>query len=115
VGSLEGVSNVRNIDIEVEVGTGIVIKATKAGTFRGKVKQADGTYSVLTLEVKYLPGLQNNLFSITTAIRNGASLSNDENIIVLQKNGVHIRFDRKTSGGDGPTMGAMIIFRQKNH
>jgi hypothetical protein len=108
VGTLKGVTNIRDADIDVEIGTGTCIKATKAGFFQGKVKQVDGSMSVLTLEVKYLPGLQNNLFSITTAIKNGALLKNEGNVIVLSKNNVDIRFDRKSSGGDGPTMAVVI-------
>ncbi len=108
VGTLDGVTNIRDVNVEVEIGTGTCIRATKAGTFRGKVKQSDGSMAVLKLEVKYLPGLQNNLFSITTAIKNGASLKNEGSVIVLTKNDVDICFDRKTSGGDGPTMAAVI-------
>lgn len=108
VNSTYGLIDVEDIDVNVEMGDGKIVKATKKGIFRGKVVQVDGSTTTVKLEVKYLSQLKTNLFSITTAMKNGAKLSNEGDKIILSKNGISVRFDRKASGGDGATMGAII-------
>jgi hypothetical protein len=56
--------------------------ATKVGSLRCRVIQVDGlTLDIVISEVKYLPDLCANLFSMNKAIKNGFKLNNEgENI-----------------------------------
>jgi len=53
------------------------------------------------LEVKYVPGLWINFFSLTKAMQMGSTLSNDGLIITISRKGKTIKFDRifKTKAG----------------
>ena len=106
--SLNGVTSIIKIDTNVKLGDGRTVKATKKGLFRGTVKQIDGNNEDVCFEVKYVPDLHCNLMSITTAIKNGAKLSNEKEVIVLKKNNVTVKFDRISKAGDGNTMSVCI-------
>lgn len=106
--TLDGVTDLEDIDINVKMGDGRKVKATKKGMFRGVVKQNDGKTANVAFEVKYVPDLHCNLMSITTALKNGAKLSNEGEVIVLTKNGTTVKFDKKSKAGDGNTMSVCI-------
>jgi Reverse transcriptase (RNA-dependent DNA polymerase) len=114
VNSLKGVSNTVDINVDVKMGNGSVAKATKKGTFRGTVKQLDGEEIQVCLDVKYVPDLWCNLFSIGTALHKGWKLSNEGSKFILTKDGTKINFDRKTNAGDGHTMMVFIEPKSKN-
>lgn len=106
--SLNGIINIIDINTEVKMGDGRIVKATKKGLFQGTVMQKDGKTTSVNFQVKYVPDLHCNLLSITTAIRNGAKLSNEGEVIVLKKNDVVLKFDHMTKAGDGNTMSMCI-------
>jgi hypothetical protein len=69
--------------------------AKKVGKLRCRILQKNGDKLIVTLEnVKYVPELWINLFSIGKALKNGFNLSNDGEIIKLSKRNVTLTFDK---------------------
>jgi len=93
--------DVRPIDNVITIGSGKQLKATKVGKVKRMVRQKDGTLFPVTLEVKYVPGLWINLFSLTKAMQLGSQLSNEGLVICISRKGKTIRFDKifKTKTG----------------
>ena len=84
--SIEGMFNIQEIDEKITVGNGDSMTATKVGSLKRRVIQLDGSNLDITInEVKFVPDLCANLFSINKAIKNGFSLSNKETAISLSK------------------------------
>jgi hypothetical protein len=55
----------------------------------------DGSSVNVTIkEVKYVPELWVNLFSISKALKNGFNLSNNGLMMILKKRSVSVKFDR---------------------
>jgi hypothetical protein len=76
--SMDGMFNVQDINEKVTVGNGNKMVATKVGSLRHCVIQLDGsTLDIVINEVKYLPDVCANLFSVNKAIKNGFYLSNE--------------------------------------
>jgi len=92
---MEGMFNIRDIEEKVTVGNGSKMMATKVGSLRRRVIQVNGSTLDITInEVKYLPDLCANLFSVNKAIKNGFELSNEGENISLTKGSASITFDR---------------------
>jgi hypothetical protein len=71
---------------DITVGNGNVMTATKMGKLRCQILQKSGESLVVTLEdVKFVPDLWINLFSIGKALKNGFNLGNDGETIKLMK------------------------------
>jgi hypothetical protein len=76
--------------------------ATKVGDLKCKVIQLDGSSLDVTLyEVKYVPELWINLFSLNKVVKNGYTLSNKGLSICLSKGPCSVTFDRviRTTNG----------------
>jgi hypothetical protein len=98
----EGLMNVKEICDEITVGNGKTMTATKVGDLKCKVIQLDGSSLDVTLyEVKYVPELWMNLFSLNKALKNGYTLSNKGLSICLSKGPCSVTFDRviRTTNG----------------
>ena len=84
--------------------------ATKVGSLKRRVIQLDGSVLNITInEVKYVPKLCANLFSINKAIKNGFSLSNKGTSICLTKGSASITFDRVINTLSGTISGIKMI------
>jgi hypothetical protein len=91
----EGLMNVKEICDEITLGNGKTMTATKVGDLKCKVIQLDGSSLDVTLcEVKYVPELWMNLFSLNKALKNGYTLSNKGLSICLSKGPCLVTFDR---------------------
>jgi hypothetical protein len=65
-----GMSDFKNINENIQVGNGDFLTATKIGSPKCKVIQIDGTtFNIILHDVKFVPGLWENLFCINQAIR----------------------------------------------
>jgi hypothetical protein len=80
--SINGMFNIQDINEKVTVGNGEKMVATKFGSLRRHVIQVDGlSLDIVINDVKFLPELCANLFSVNKALKNGFKLSNkNENI-----------------------------------
>jgi hypothetical protein len=86
------------------------MKATKVGKLRCKVLQKDGrSFEVILSEVKFVPELWINLFSIGRALSNGFQIGNDGIIIHLKKGNIHLSFDKVMQAKKGYVLGVDMI------
>jgi gag-polypeptide of LTR copia-type/Zinc knuckle len=90
------------ISEDITVGNGNVMTAPKMGKLRCQILQKNGERFVVTLEdVKFVPDLWINLFSIGKALKNGFNLGNDGETIKLMKGKTVILFDRCLKSKNG--------------
>ena len=94
VTNADGLIEAEVIDEKIKIGNGQYMRATKKGKLPCVIQQTDGTETKCTIEVKVLPDLWCNLFSITAALRKGFSISNEGMKIVLKKGSTNLKFDR---------------------
>jgi hypothetical protein len=90
------------------IGNGRSLKVTKAGIMRETVIQKDGSTSTVSMEVKVVPDLWVNLFSLTQAIQNGAMIGNKGKILSVKKGDRSIFFDRVFNTKSGFVAGVEI-------
>ena len=117
--SLEGLTDVKERDELIKIGNGGAMRACKTGNLNCEVTQIDGKKFLVTLEnVKYVPEICSNLFSLNKALKNGFKLTNDGVIVSLTKKHVTLTFDHviKTLD-DGCVTGVMMrpIVTEKPH
>jgi hypothetical protein len=94
INSDKGMFNIKRIHHAIGIGDSKTAVAVKEGSVTIMVHQRNGNKSIVTLHgCKYLPGLSNNMFSITQAISKGWRLSNKGNYIVLEQKNGKIVFD----------------------
>jgi hypothetical protein len=83
--STKGMFNMSDIDEKITVGNGNSMMAKKVGSRKHYIVQLDGSVLDITInEVKFVPNLCDNLFSINKAIKNGFILRN-EGMYLLDK------------------------------
>ena len=85
--SLDGMSKLRPSNTTVTIGDGKSITSQQIGTWQGYITRLNGSQQKITLnEVAYVPELSSNLFSITKALSNKATLSSNGERIEIKKN-----------------------------
>ena len=90
----------------------MALTATKVGKKKATVMHKDGTTEDVTLtNVKYVPGLWVNLFSIGQALKNGFSIGNKDVVITLTKGSTVLKFDRIIPTHQGFVIGMEIRSR----
>jgi hypothetical protein len=107
---MEGLTDVKDINESIKIGNGGARRACKIGNLNCEVTQLDGRKFVVSLKnVKFVPGICSNLFSLNKALMNGFTLANDGVIVSLTKKHVTLTFDIviKTVG-DGCVTGVMM-------
>jgi hypothetical protein len=95
-----GMSDIKPSSQNITVGDGRHLKVKKTGKlricFEGREQK---TTEVLLENVKYVPEMKVNLFSLTVAMEKGASLYSEGTSVVLKKGGKEIYFDTKIKMG----------------
>jgi hypothetical protein len=103
--------DIQGINEKVTVGNGEKMVATKVGNLRCCVIQVDGsTLDIVINDVKFLPELCANLFSVNKALKNGFKLSNENENISLTKGSASITFDRIIKSLDGTVSGIKMVY-----
>jgi hypothetical protein len=75
---LEGSRNIKDINEQITIGNGHTMVTTKLGDLKCEVSQVNGSkFEVILKEVKYMPELRVNSFSINKVLKNGFKLSNE--------------------------------------
>jgi hypothetical protein len=100
--SVEGLTDVMDIDEAITIGNGESMHATKVGNLKCEVIKVDGKKFAVTLhDIKFVPDLCVNLFSMNRALQNSFKLSNENVSIHLSKGPVMLTFDQiiKTMNG----------------
>ena len=74
--SLERMYDITDVSTHVKVGDGKHINMVKSGKICSVIQQQDGSQTEIVLtNVKYVPDLWCNLFSLVTAMKQGCKLS----------------------------------------
>ena len=102
--------------IKIDTANGSTSMVTHIGKYRGKVQCADGTENVIIMKnVKVVPGLVKNLFSLSTVMRNNWDLltetKGENRVLKKKKKDVEYKFDKKVSenANGGYLMGMEIV------
>jgi len=102
--------------IEIDTANGSTSMVTHIRNYKGKVQCAYGTENVIIMKnVKVVPGLVNNLFLLSTVMRNNWDLlmetTDDTKVLKIKKNNVEYKFDKKVSknANRGYLMGMEIV------
>ena len=98
----EGVENIRYSNSSIVVGSGKTVDVKYICDKRVVyVDKNSNKLNFVLKDVKYVPEMCANLFSIMTVVNNGWQLSNQQNSILIKKNNVEIIFDTVVSGMSG--------------
>jgi hypothetical protein len=82
--SAEGLTEVKEIDESIKIGIGNSMKSTKIGNLKCEVTQHNREKLTITLnDVKYVPSLCVNFFSLNKALKKGFKDSNNGVVISL--------------------------------
>jgi hypothetical protein len=107
--SNDGMFDCTAVDDHIKIGDGTYIKAVKVGSKNVLVKQPDGTMAKITImNVKYVPDLWVNLFSLTQPLKQGWKLTNEGLVLKIQKGPHSIVFDQIMDTDSGAITG--VIF-----
>jgi hypothetical protein len=107
--SVEGLTDVKEIDESIKIGNGDSMKATKIGNLKYEVTQINGEQFTVTMnDVKYVPSLCVNLLSLNKALKKGFKVSNDGVVVSLNYNHVKLTFDRIIRATDGCVTGVLM-------
>jgi hypothetical protein len=107
--SAEGVTDVKEIDESITIGNGNSMKSTIIGNLKCDVTQVNGEKLTITLnDVKYVPSLCVNLFSLNKALKKSFKVSKDGVVISLNYKHVKLEFDRVIHATDGCVTGVLM-------
>jgi hypothetical protein len=97
----EGLHNWRPIKQGVRMGDGNVLEATKCGSVTASWEDPEtGRETQFELkEVKYIPGLWRNLFSVKSDLKEGATLESKGESRVVEKGKVNLKFCETIESG----------------
>ena len=103
--SMEGMFDIKNEQGSVRIGDGKLLETSMIGSKRMLVVQKDGETKLVTSKnVKYVPELWTNLFSITAANSHGYKVSGEKSVLHLTKGDFKLSFDqiiKSPTGGNG--------------
>jgi hypothetical protein len=106
---VEGLTYVKVINESIKIGNGDLMKATKIGNLKCDVTQINGEKFTVTLnDVKYVPSLCVNLFSLNKALKKGFKVSNNGVVVSLNFKHVKLIFDRVMNATDGCVTGVSM-------
>jgi hypothetical protein len=107
--SVEGLTDVKEINESIKIGNGDLMKATRIGNLKCEGTQINGEKFTVTLNnVKYMPSLCVNLFSLNKALKKGFKVSNDGVVVSLNFKHVKLTFDRVFNAMDGCVTGVSM-------
>ena len=114
--SKEGMRNMRPIKSWIIFGNGQRLQSTHVGDKHGTALQKDGMRTSITIkDVKYVPELFCNLFSIPMALRNGCTLEGSKDRLIIKKDNKKYFFDKRIKSGNGILFGIEIIEKKEEH
>ena len=107
--STRGMKNLKPMTSSVIFGNGQRLQSTHVGEKNGLVIQKDGTKKHMKMKnVKVVPDLFCNLFSISAALKEGCSLEGNASELTISIRKRKYRFDNKIKSGKGFVFGIKI-------
>ena len=111
--NLLGMTNLVPQLTAITIGDGTKIEAKYRGDYRCTAMQMDGNNTNLILkDVLVVPNVSFNLFSQNVALKNGAKISNDDELITLRTGKIKLNFDRKIPAGSGHLSAIELLDRE---
>jgi gag-polypeptide of LTR copia-type len=108
--SLEGMFDVREVQKEVYVGDGKVMRVEAVGSKLVTVVQVDGMSTDVTLtDVMYTQEMVCNVVSMTKAMTEGFEISSTGKQLKMKKGTLEIVFDREFKSGIGFMLGVKMV------
>jgi hypothetical protein len=93
--STAGLTDIEEINESIKIGNGDSMKSTKIGNLNSDVTQINGEKLTIMLnDVKYVPSLIVNLFSLKKLLKKGFKVSSDGVVVSLNYKHVKLTFDR---------------------
>jgi hypothetical protein len=106
---VEGLTDGKEINEFIKIGIGDSMKATKIGNLKCDVTQINGEKFTVTLnDVKHVPSLCVNLFSLNKALKKGFKVNNDGVVVSLNYKHVMLAYDRVIHATDGCVTGVLM-------
>jgi hypothetical protein len=107
--SVEGLTDVKEINESINIGNGDSMKATKIGNLKFEVTQFNEEKSTVTMnDVKYVPSLCVNLFILNKPLKKGFKVSNDGVVVNLNYKHVKLTFDHVIYATNGCVTGVLM-------
>ena len=91
----EGLFDTEEVESIVTIGDGSTLKVTKEGKKKLKIIQVDGTTSMVTMKMKFVPKLCYNLISMNRLMNLGFRLSSEGTTVIMDDGTMKLKFDRK--------------------
>ena len=108
--SLESMTDLQDVESYLKFGDSKKLQVQKIGTKQGIVVQKDDTLKRIEIRnVKYIPEMYCNLFSLTAAMTQGFSLEGLRKQLMIRKRNYRVNFDRIIKSGRGFLFGIKII------
>ena len=115
VNSDDGMYDCKEIEEPIILCNGKKMMATKIGKIRMTALQVDGSTADVVLQgVKFVPGLDMNLFSVMRSLDQGWKISNDKTHMMLSKNKITLKFDREYPTKNGRLVGINLVTRTRS-
>ena len=112
IGDDDGMYDCKEIDEPIIISDGKSMKATKIGKLRRTAYQVNGnTQDIVLEEVKYVPGLDMNLFAVLKALKQGWMITNKGITLSIAKDGMMLWFDRVMNTTNGSLVGINLLPR----
>ena len=109
VNSLDGMTDLKKKDGGIQVGNGDMAKVHYIGTYHGYItNNKEEKQKIVLTDVLVSFEIIENLFSLTKALKNGAGLINEGEVIGIKKNNTILKFDKRITSGNGYLMGCEI-------
>ena len=116
VNSDEGMFDCKDIEEPIVLCNGKKMIARKIGKVRMTALQVDGSTADVVLQgVKFVPGLDMNLFSVLRSLDQGWNISNDKTHMMLNKGKTTIKFDREYPTKNGRLVGINLVTRTRSN
>jgi hypothetical protein len=107
--SAEGLTDVTEINESIKIENGDSMKSTKIRNWKCELTQINGEKFTVTLKnVKYVPSLCVNLFSLNKALKKVFNAINDRVVISLTYKHVKLTFDRVIHTTDSCVTGVLM-------
>jgi len=96
VNSKVGLFDVKNVHKPIKIGDSKLVYATKVGQLKVFYTNYVGESQEFVLEnIQFIPGFWVNLFSLMAAMSKGCLISNEEQMIVVSKNLLQLKFNEE--------------------
>ncbi len=92
--SSEGLFDTESIWESIKIGTSKETYATKCGKYCGEIMMPEGKKEIVLSSVCYVPGFYVKLFSLMSAMKNGAKLISEGMKLMVENGPVKLKFKK---------------------